>query len=84
MDALPAVSNDVLVRVATIVVRLALTARGTEETLFALSSTAHTGRIMRVVNTAKVASDLAATARDAGLVDSLMLRVLCAWSILGR
>lgn len=84
MDALPAVPNDVLVRVASIVVRLALTARGTKETLFALSSTAHAGRIVRVVDTAKVASYLTATAGDAGLIDSLMLRVLCAWSILGR
>lgn len=74
MQALPAIAYNVVIGVAVLAVRLALPPRGTEVAFFALAAAAHTGRIVGVVDAAQVASDLAATARDASLVDALVLR----------
>lgn len=53
---------------------LALPPCGREEALLALAPTAHTWWIAWVVDTAQIALDLAATTRDASLVNAFVLR----------
>lgn len=73
VQLLAAVAHHVLVGVAVVLVRLSLAARGTKEALLALAAAAHARRVVRVVDAAQVAAHLAATARDARLVDALVL-----------
>jgi hypothetical protein len=55
------------------VVGLALASRGAEIALLAFATAADTRGVVRVVDGAEVAADLAAAARDAGLIDALVL-----------
>lgn len=73
---LPSIAHYVLIHVATLaIVRLPLPPGSAEEALLTLTPAAHAGRIVGVVDAAKVTSYLAATARDACLIDALMLCV---------
>jgi hypothetical protein len=76
IQSFTAVSNDVFILIAAIFVCFALATGSAEEALFAFAAAAHTWRIVRVVDTAKIASYFAPTTGDASLVDTLVLRVL--------
>lgn len=79
MELLAAIADGVVVGIAELaVVRLALATGGAEEALLALAAAADAGRVVGVVDAAEVAADLAAPARDAGLVDALVLGRLAA------
>lgn len=85
MDRLAPIPLDVLIGLVAIetfaetIVGLALPARSGEVTFLALATAAHTRRITRIIDTAQIALDLAATTRDTRLVDSLVLlrRAFC-------
>lgn len=75
---LSAITDHVVVSIARLaVVGLALPPGGAEEAFFALAPAADARRVVGVVDAAEVASDFPASARDARLVDTLML-LLCA------
>jgi hypothetical protein len=76
VKALAAVPDDVLVGITAVVFSLALATRCAEEAFFALTATAHARRVMRVVDTAEVATNFASAAGDAGLVNAFMLATL--------
>lgn len=76
VKAFAAIPDDVLVGITAIVFGLALATRCAEEAFFALTATAHAGRVMRVVDTAEVATDFASATGDAGLVNAFMLATL--------
>ncbi len=78
VGALSAVSDDILVNFKVLVgveavVGLALAAGGTEKTFLALAATAHARGVVRVVDTAQIASNFAPAAWDTGLVDAFVL-----------
>lgn len=73
IGALPAIADDILVLPILSIFVLSLTAGRAEIALFGLSTAAHTGRIMWVVDTSKVASHLTTTAWDTCLVYALVL-----------
>jgi hypothetical protein len=73
---LAAIAEDVVVLVGIVkraIVGLALAPGGAEIALLAFAAAADTWGVVRVVDGAEVAADLAAAARDASLVDALVL-----------
>lgn len=76
MELLPAITDDILVGVAVLLVGLSLAPGGTKVAILALATAAHARRIVGVVDAAEVASHLAAATWNARLVDALVLRVL--------
>lgn len=82
MRHLPPIAHDVVVAIIiTIetvllpVLRLALAARGREETFLALATAAHAWRIAWAVDGSKIALHLSAAAGYAGLIDAFVLRL---------
>jgi hypothetical protein len=78
MRTLAAVADCIVVYVLLIadvgtIVPLPLAASSAEEAMLALATASNTGRIVRVVNTAQVATDLSAPTRDASLVHTFVL-----------
>lgn len=84
LQSFPAVADDVLILPLVLVVGLPLAAGGTEVAVLGLAAAADTWRVVGVVDAAKIAADLAATARDTCLVDPLMLGGLKLRSISSR
>lgn len=76
LELAAAVADDVLFEVGAVVLGLALAAGGREEALFRLAATANAGRVVRVVDTTKIAAHLAAATRDASLVDAFVLGII--------
>lgn len=77
---LAAISNDVGILVAgglvgLVLVVFALATGRAEVALLGLSAAAHTRRVVWIVDAAKITANLAATAGDAGLVHTFVLRV---------
>lgn len=70
-----AISNDVFLEIAAIVLGLTLAAGGGEEAFLGLSATADARRVVGVVDAAEIASHFAAAAGNAGLVNALVLGV---------
>lgn len=74
LNSLATVADDILVNIAAFaVVGLALSAGCAEEALLAFTAATNTRRIVRVVDTTQVASDLTAATGDTGLIDTLVL-----------
>jgi len=79
MHVLSAIANDIVVAyikaikaLILVLVALALSARGREETVFTLPPTSSTRGVVWAINASKIALHLAATTRNACLIDSLM------------
>lgn len=76
LNSLATVADDILVNIAAFaVVGLALSAGCAEEALLAFTTATNTRRIVRVVDTTQVASDLTAATGDTGLIDTLVLGI---------
>lgn len=84
MGALPTIADDVLILAVLSILRLSFPAGRAEVALFRLSAAAHARGIMWVIDATKVAPNLATTARDACLVDALVLLLLLLLGLRGR
>lgn len=73
MVSLAAIADDILVFAVLSILRLPLAAGCAEVAFLGFSAAAHAGRIMGIVDTPKIASHLATTARNACLVYALVL-----------
>ena len=75
IHSLAAVPDDVVVNVVVlaVVIGLAFAACCTEKTLLAFATAPYAGRIMRVINAAKIAAHFPTATWNASLVDPLML-----------
>ena len=71
-----AIADQVFILVIFAILVLTLTAGCTKEALLALATAAHARRVMGIINTTKVTSNLSPTAGNASLVNSFMLAKL--------